>query len=1175
MLGVVLCWLTIGCIHPEAFEPAPGLLEYQSPLWLAVPGGRVNAAGGNLIVQRVDLSIDTLFGELGIGATFNSTGGAWLWSFDIRYDGALFIDETGAEHAIAGLAPGVAIPGTHWVKLDAQRIKTKGGLVHSFDPVSHRLMKLTWDTHPYPYLAQIVAPTSAGDRVVAITQCREASGCQNVFTIEYDEHGCVERIDDRAGRTALFEHDEACRTLRARDGLDVDRGWAGRRYTYLLDRLWKVVSSEGERVEYGFIDGRLMSANAVAEAASLTRFHYGRNDALGLFFTGVSDPTGAYSLYRYDAEGRLHEYVDALHGLTRMTWAGRRPTTRTDPAGVTTAWEWADDDAIRITEPSGNVIVVDYAPGAQDRRNPLARPVLRIRDDIGVVQERSYGTSGQVSAIVDGAGDRTLFTYDSEGNRVGFIPVVGAGTSLHYFGEHGHAREVWTQGFVMYRVHDEVGNLLEGGRVTEALASRRPGIGRRRFDADRNWVAVELKGGVPADPFASEVAEIQVEYRSDGQPLSIRRPYGGDSEFAYDGAGRLVSRRDRADGTWQETRTEFDARGLVTAIERPNGMRVESDYDAAGRRSALRLVRREIVEKRLRNSWVSGRLDRRLDSSYVGAESFGYDAAGRPIRIVFPGGEALEIDYDARSREIERRYLDPSGVLLRSIGLGWDMADRLVRIEDDGVAVIEKELVAGFERTIRYGNGLVREMTHDDLTGILQQSYTTDSSGEPVEITATNWTECGSDLICIATRTTTIQRPIGLPETQSEEAYALGIYTPGMLLPGGFGMRLHDWQTIYDPDWDGRGPNRQAFDVLGNRIGVAPVDELDAFFHYNAERNRLTSSDLPEHRDYVWDEGGYLVRRGEVDITWDAGGRVATIGDDVSLEWDVLGRPVRSRIEGQQTSHLFGGEVLGDATGTPLSLDLGELKIDLVMGERLYRHYDFRGNVKWVSGESGEILRHYAYGPWGVETAHGDHPDDVSFARGRKLGDLLLIGARIYDPETGRFASPDPLGHVVNQYAYTQGNPVTFWDPGGTYARPVGRPMADVTMGSGRSTIGRTLAQLGIAVVGAGILTGNPHVTFGGAVLTLTGVVLMLQGQETPLPCSCGHVGIIDLTPGQPNAASAAGKVEGSELTSPAMCAPAAAAAPKRWWLGLLIPIQVLLGGLVLQRATRTSGGRA
>lgn len=59
----------------------------------------------------------------------------------------------------------------------------------------------------------------------------------------------------------------------------------------------------------------------------------------------------------------------------------------------------------------------------------------------------------------------------------------------------------------------------------------------------------------------------------------------------------------------------------------------------------------------------------------------------------------------------------------------------------------------------------------------------------------------------------------------------------------------------------------------------------------------------------------------------------------------------------------------------------------------------------------------------------------ATFWRGRRsdLTGLVYMGARYYDPGTGRFLSPDPLGHgsSASLYTYADGDPVNRLDPDG------------------------------------------------------------------------------------------------------------------------------------------------
>ena len=126
--------LSAGCTGGP-LAPTPGTAEYLAPGMIRVPGGVVNAAGGNLLVERTDLTLDSLVGgTLAVGAVYNSSLAGWTWSFG---------DALGRRDVHRRLGPqlrhqrrlpdGAAIPGTHWVKVDSDTVQTKGGLAHDFD----------------------------------------------------------------------------------------------------------------------------------------------------------------------------------------------------------------------------------------------------------------------------------------------------------------------------------------------------------------------------------------------------------------------------------------------------------------------------------------------------------------------------------------------------------------------------------------------------------------------------------------------------------------------------------------------------------------------------------------------------------------------------------------------------------------------------------------------------------------------------------------------------------------------------------------------------------------------------------------------------------------------------------------------------------------------------------
>ncbi len=192
---VALCLQGSSC---APLDPAPGQPEYRRLANVETAGGIVDAAGGNLFVERSDLAIDTVLGTLTIGATWNSADAEWLWSFDVSYDGVDFRDASGAVHSVTGLGSGAAIPGTTWVVVSATELETKGGWLHTFD-ANGKLESVRWTSSSYPRLSYLYSPIAGEDRVAAIDACT-TTACTNAYTISRDAAGRVTSISDRAGR---------------------------------------------------------------------------------------------------------------------------------------------------------------------------------------------------------------------------------------------------------------------------------------------------------------------------------------------------------------------------------------------------------------------------------------------------------------------------------------------------------------------------------------------------------------------------------------------------------------------------------------------------------------------------------------------------------------------------------------------------------------------------------------------------------------------------------------------------------------------------------------------------------------------------------------------------------------------------------------------------------------
>jgi RHS repeat-associated protein len=114
---------------------------------------------------------------------------------------------------------------------------------------------------------------------------------------------------------------------------------------------------------------------------------------------------------------------------------------------------------------------------------------------------------------------------------------------------------------------------------------------------------------------------------------------------------------------------------------------------------------------------------------------------------------------------------------------------------------------------------------------------------------------------------------------------------------------------------------------------------------------------------------------------------------------------------------------------------------------------DHLGSISAVINAATDQVQKYSYSAWGIPRSNSDWTTDFSgdlFADRGFTGhehlqdfDLINMNGRVYDPEVGRFLSPDPFvqapgyANSFNRYAYVLNNPLMYTDPSGyTNSKP-------------------------------------------------------------------------------------------------------------------------------------------